>query len=90
MAGKMNVPVIGIIDNYAYIECPECKEKINLFGNNNTEEMAGKMGIPILGQLPLDPKLVEFCDQGQIDEYFLQKGSGIKEVISNVADAVRQ
>lgn len=89
MAGKMDIPVIGIIDNYAYVECPDCKLKIKLFGNNNTEEMAGKLGIPLLGQLPLDPKFVEFCDQGQIEDYF-QKDSRIQQIISNVADVFRK
>lgn len=83
MAGKMNIPVIGLIDNYAYVECPDCKHKINLFGNDNTEEMAGKMGIPLLGRLPLEPRFVEFCDQGQIEAYLTEESS-IKKVVSEI------
>lgn len=85
MARKMKVPVIGLIDNYAYVECTDCKHQINLFGNSNTEEMAGKMGIPLLGQLPLDPTFVEFCDSGQIEDYLNQESS-INKVISSVID----
>lgn len=84
MAGKMNISVLGLIDNYAYVECPDCKLKINLFGNDNTEEMASKMGIPLLGQLPLDPKFVEFSDRGQLEGY-LKNDSTIKKVVSNIA-----
>lgn len=83
MAGKLNTPVIGLIDNYAYVECPDCNQRINLFGTDNTEALAGQMGIPVLGHLPLDPKLVEFCDQGRVEEYFTQDSS-IKNVFDHI------
>lgn len=83
MAGMMNIPVIGLIDNYAYVECPDCQTRINLFGKDNSEETAGKMGIPLLGRLPLDPKFVEYSDLGQIEDYFTNESS-IKQAVSNI------
>ncbi len=84
MAAMMHVPVIGLIENFAYVECPDCNKRINLFGENHTEEMAGKTGVPMLGRLPLAAEFVKHCDNGMIEEY-LKRDSVIKE---NITDAV--
>lgn len=84
MAGMMNIPVIGLIDNFAYVECPDCQKTINLFGKDNSEETAAKMGIPLLGRLPMDPKFVEYSDLGQIEDYFTNE-SAIKQAVGNIA-----
>lgn len=89
MAGKMNVPVIGLIENFSFVECPDCKKRINLFGENNSEEMAGKTGVPLLGQLPLDPAFVSHCDNGKIEE-FLNRDSFVKDQIADVAELLNK
>lgn len=89
MAEKMNVPVAGIIENYAYIECPDCKKQIRLFGNNNTEEMTGKMGIPLLGMLPLDSEFVTYSDSGKIEEYF-KKQTVIRSNLENAVKVISE
>lgn len=81
MAGKMQIPVIGLIENFSFVECPDCQKRINLFGENHSEEMAGKSGIPLLGRLPLDPVFVSHCDNGTIEEY-LKGDSKVKESIT--------
>ncbi|PKM83121.1 MAG: ATP-binding protein [Firmicutes bacterium HGW-Firmicutes-14] len=84
MVYKMNLPVIGLVENMVYLECPDCKKQIKLFGSEcNTEEMAGKSGTIVLGQLPLDPKFVDSCDKGRIEEY-LKDESRIKKVILDI------
>ena len=68
MAKLMNVPIIGIVENYSYLECPDCKKKINVFGNSNIEKVAEKYGIKVLAKVPINPEYAEKVDKGQIEE----------------------
>ena len=67
MAKMMNVPILGIIENYSYLECPCCKEKIEVFGKSHVDEVAAQFGIPVLARMPIDPKLAALCDAGTIE-----------------------
>ena len=67
MAKMMNVPILGIIENYSYLECPCCKEKIEVFGKSHVDEVAEQFGIPVLARMPIDPKLAALCDAGTIE-----------------------
>ncbi len=67
MAKKMNIPVLGLVMNMSYLNCPHCGEKIYPFGN--PEEIASNHGIDLVSSLPIDPKLAELCDKGSIEEY---------------------
>lgn len=68
MAVKMDIPVIGIVENYSYMECPDCGKKINIFGNSNIDEVAAELNIPVLGKLPIVSKFAELADAGKFDE----------------------
>ena len=67
MADMMNIPVIGIVENMAYTVCPHCGEKIYVFGESKTEEIAKKHGIDLVAQIPMDSKLAACCDKGMIE-----------------------
>lgn len=67
MAEKMNVPILGIVENMSYIECPDCGKKIEVFGKSNLPEVAETYHLDILGQLPIDPALAEACDKGEVE-----------------------
>ena len=67
MARLMNVPIIGIIENYSYLVCPDCGKKIEVFGKSHVDEIAKEYCIPVLGRLPIDPKLAALCDAGTIE-----------------------
>ena len=67
MAKMMNVPIIGIVENYSYLKCPCCDEKIEVFGKSHVDEIATKYGIPVIAHLPIDPKLSALCDAGTIE-----------------------
>ncbi len=67
LAEKMNVPILGIIENMCYISCPHCGERINIFGEGHTEEIAQKYGIPIITRLPVMRELAEMSDNGGIE-----------------------
>ena len=69
MAKKMNVPVLGIVENMSYYLCPDCRKKVNIFGESNAEKAAKEMGIELITQVPIDPKLAQLCDEGKIEIY---------------------
>ena len=57
MAKKMNIPIIGVVENMSYLKCPDCGKKISVFGESHIEEVASENGIRVLAQLPIDPKI---------------------------------
>ncbi len=67
MAKLMNVPIVGIIENMSYLECPDCGKKISLYGESHIEEIAKEHNLKVLGKLPIDPNLAKNCDQGVIE-----------------------
>ena len=69
MAQQMGKPVIGVIENMAYLYVSEIDKKIELFGRSRGEEMSRAAGAPLLGQLPIDPELATLCDEGNIERY---------------------
>ena len=68
MAGMMDIPVVGLVENMAYFVCPNCGERHYLFGPSRAGETCLLYGIDMLGQLPIDPKLAEACDKGIIEQ----------------------
>ncbi|KJS81762.1 MAG: hypothetical protein JM58_16150 [Peptococcaceae bacterium BICA1-8] len=69
MTKKMNIPILGLVENMSFIECPGCKEKLYPFGEGKTKEMAKEFNIPILGVLPLEASLSLKGDKGMIEDY---------------------
>ena len=62
---KVNVPVLGIVENMSYLECPECDHRIALFGEGGGAQLASEVGLPLLAQMPLDPRIVAGGDAGR-------------------------
>ncbi|MBQ4090480.1 MAG: Mrp/NBP35 family ATP-binding protein, partial [Clostridia bacterium] len=67
MAGMMNIPVLGIVENMAYYECPDCGKRHSIFGESHVAEIANEFGIMNIAQLPINPKLAGACDKGMIE-----------------------
>lgn len=67
MTRKMNIPVLGLVENMSYFECPDCHKRHEIFGRSRAEEMAAKYGIPAVAKLPIDTSLAELCDSGRIE-----------------------
>ena len=57
MAEQMNIPVLGIVENYSYVKCPDCGKEIKIFGESHIDEVAAGMGVPVLGKMPIDPEI---------------------------------
>ncbi|MCI8331726.1 MAG: Mrp/NBP35 family ATP-binding protein [Clostridiales bacterium] len=67
MARMMNIPILGMIENYSYALCPDCGKKMEIFGKSHIDEAAIEHNIDILAKLPLDPNLAALCDKGMIE-----------------------
>jgi len=69
MAEKMNIPVIGLVENMAYFKCPDNDKDYQIFGESHIEEVAEKHNLKVLAKLPIDPKISDACDKGTIELY---------------------
>lgn len=67
MAQKMNIPVLGLVENMSYLECPDCGKKISVFGESHIDEIAGKYEIPVLARIPITPAIAEHVDEGKVE-----------------------
>ncbi|MGQ9493072.1 MAG: Mrp/NBP35 family ATP-binding protein [Anaerolineae bacterium] len=85
MAQTLEIPIIGLVENMSYVRCPACGEKIEVFGPSQGEETARMLGVPLLGQIPLDPELAIRCDNGQVEWY---TGDVFDPIAARVAELV--
>lgn len=69
MAQKMNIPIIGLVENMAYFTCPDCGKEHNIFGDSKVSKTASQFGLELLARLPIDPSVTELVDQGKIEEF---------------------
>jgi Mrp family chromosome partitioning ATPase len=82
MAKKMDAPILGLVENMSYLDCPHCGQKISLFGEPRGEQLALSLGLPFLGSVPLDPSIARLSDEGRIEEYSTP-------IITGIADELR-
>ena len=83
MAEMMNIPVLGIIENMSYAECPDCGKKINIFGESHLKEIADQYGLLVLSQLPVNPELTEAVDTGTIEDLDFDYMDDAVKIIEN-------
>ncbi len=83
MAKQMHIPVVGLVENMAYVQCPNCDEKIYVFGQSHVQEIAEKYGLDVLAQVPLDPRIASAADAGVIEDLKI-------EAIDPAADAIEK
>lgn len=65
MADMMNIPVLGVVENFSYLKCPDCGKEIKLFGESSIDAVAEELGVPVFGKLPLDPEYAKRADAGE-------------------------
>ncbi len=85
MAKLMDIPILGIVENMSYVECPDCGRKINVFGESKTDAVAAEFGLKVLAKLPLDPVLANNCDNGLIE---LFEGDYMESAADEIEKAV--
>lgn len=81
MANMMHIPVLGFVENYSYLRCPDCSRKINVFGKSHLDEIAAQFNLPILARLPIDPAVAEAYDNGQMETVNTEALSAAVEAI---------
>lgn len=81
MANAMEIPVLGIVENYSYIKCPDCGKLIYPFGEGKTDDVGLKYGIPVLSRLPIDNRIAEAMDKGLVEELEM-------DVLGETADTI--
>ena len=81
MANMMHIPVLGFVENYSYLRCPDCGRKINVFGKSHLDEIAAQFNLPILARLPIDPAVAEAYDNGQMETVNTEALSAAVEAI---------
>mgnify|MGYP004530145001 CR=1 FL=1 len=83
MANMMDIPVLGLVENMSYFQCPDCGEKHNIFGNGNVDEIAESQGIQYVSKLPISPQIASLCDMGKLEDF---EG----DWLNNMADAIEK
>ena len=73
MANMMNIKVLGVIENMAYLTCPDCGKKINVFGESHIDEFAKEMNFDVLARLPLNPDNTSLMDKGEVEKISLEE-----------------
>ena len=68
MAEMMNIPVLGIVENYSYVKCPDCGKEIKVFGESHIDEIAAELNVSVLGKMPIEATFAEYADKGEFDK----------------------
>ncbi len=67
MAKKMDIPILGVVENMSYLECPDCGKKIAVFGESHIDDVAAEYEIPVLAKIPIQPETARMVDEGSIE-----------------------
>ena len=84
MANMMNIPIVGVVENMSYVECPDCGKKIYLYGESHIDKVCADNHIPLLGQIPIAPSITASCDSGKIEDENCSYLDYAVEAISNL------
>jgi Mrp family chromosome partitioning ATPase len=90
MAQQMQTPMLGLIENMSYFECPDNGKRYEVFGPSHAEETARTIGVPLLGRLPIDPEIAELCDAGRLEAYPAEAFASIVEDLVRRTPEARQ
>ena len=83
MANMMHIPVLGFVENYSYLQCPDCGKKISVFGKSHLDEIAAQFDLPVLAKLPINPDVAEAFDNGMMETVNTEAVNGVIEAIKN-------
>ena len=83
MAGLMDIPVLGLVENMAYFECPSCHDKHYIFGQSHIDDLAERYQIKSTAQLPLAPALADLCDHGNIEAF---EGNWLDNILERITE----
>lgn len=81
MAEMMNVPVVGLVENMAYFDCPDCGRRHYIFGKKDIDELASGFGIEARACMPIDPQIAKLCDESSVE---LVEGSWLDTILEKI------
>ena len=84
MAEMMNIPVLGLVENYSYFQCPDCGKQHKIFGESHIDSVAVEHGLKVLARLPMDPALAAACDAGKIESFQPNYLSGVAAMLDEM------
>lgn len=84
MANMMNVPILGIVENMSYFECPKCKERVSIFGESHIEKIAEKYAVKTVAKIPVDPELARLTDRGMIELFNGDWLDGLSQMLEKI------
>ena len=84
MANMMNIPVLGVVENFSFLKCPDCGKQIHIFGESKIEEVSNMLGVNLLGKLPLDPAYAEAADKGEFYDINNPYLDAAKEILERI------
>jgi Mrp family chromosome partitioning ATPase len=90
MAEQMQTPMLGLIENMSYFECPDTGRRYEIFGPSHAEHTARQIGVPFLGRLPIDPEIATLCDAGKVEDYEAEAFAPIAADLASRAPAAQR
>lgn len=84
MAQMMNVPILGLVENYAYFHCPDNDKNYEIFGPSHLQETADAYGLKVLARLPIDPAVAAACDAGKLEDVLMDEIEGCVDYVENM------
>lgn len=84
MAELMEIPILGIVENYSYFQCPDCGKEHAIFGESKVERVAADLGLKVLAKLPIDSALASACDNGGVEDYQPNPMAGVAGVLERL------
>lgn len=84
MAERMNIPIIGLVENMSYFECPDCDTEHKIFGDSHIDSIAKEHNLEVLAKLPIDPKIAEACDMGKIEDFKFNYLDNLGEILEKM------
>ncbi len=84
MAKKMDIPILGVVENMSYLECPDCGKHIQVFGESHLEEEASAQGVPVLAKIPIQPAIAQAVDGGRVEYVDMPWFEGAVRAVENL------
>ena len=81
MAEMMDIPILGVVENYSSFKCPDCGREHAIFGESKVDKVAAGLGLKVLCKLPIDPNLAAACDAGNVEGYRPNPMAGVAEIL---------
>ena len=84
MADMMNIPVLGIVENMSYFQCPDCGKQHKIFGESNIEQIAQKHNIKCISKLPMKPEIASAADAGCIEKVDMEEINNMVDMLESI------